>query len=219
MKKTLILTMAIVAIASFGATDAAPANLDHVQKNFLSDKKLQNNYLDALKIRYQRMYNNKMMDAESKNAYNQKESIKKSQKDAHIMGGLKSILSRTGELEQDKDRVQKKTPYQIQAVNSKSVFLKRAMDYYVYNGDAGSEIMKEGNINMRDHKVARRKMLNLMYKHRRDIGDITLDTRNLQKNMVAPEYKGLIERRANYKKGDFSSNMISPYTSLKWLTK
>lgn len=217
MKKVLILTLAVAAMVSLGAVEAAPMNLDTLPKSHANKSLLQKNYLESLRLRYQNMYNRKMMGRDYFNLYKQRSVIKQAQKDAHVVGSIKSELSRIGEMEQDKERVREKIPYQVKAVNSKSIFLKRAMDYYVYGGNAGTNAMEAGNINMRDHKVSKTKMLDLMYKHKRDIGDITLTTRDIQKNMVAPEYEGLEKRTANYRTGDFKNNMLSPFTSLKWM--
>lgn len=218
MKKTLVIAMALT-IATLGLANAAPINLDTLPKTRSNDSTriLQQNYLEALQNRYQNMYNRKMMGRDYFNLYNQRDSIRGSQKKAHVVGGIKSELSRIGEMEQDKDRVQPKTPYQVKAVNAKSIFLKRAMDYYVYGGNAGTDAMEAGNINMRDHKVSKTKMLDLMYKHKRDTSDITLTTRDIQKNMVGPKYEGLEKRTANYRTGDFKNHMLSPFTSLKWM--
>ncbi len=219
MKKTLILTAAIVAIVSFGAVQAEPVNLDTLPKTLIAKRDLQKKYLESLRKRYQMMYNNKMMTRDYFNLKRQREMIKKSQKKAHVVSIVKSELSRTGELEQDKERVRIKNPYQVKAVNPKSIFLKRAMDYYVYSGDAGSDIMDRGNINMRDHKVSRTKMLEMMYKHGQKVGGIKLEAREILKAMVAPKYEGTSKRPVNYRTGDFKNNMLSPFTSLKWLNK
>ncbi len=217
MKKTLILTVAIASLVSLGVAKAEPVNLDTLPRTFVAKGQLQRNYLDSLRMRYRNLFNRKLMTRDFFNVKTRKKALREVQKNAHVMGEVKSILSRTGELEQDKDRVQPSSPYQVKAVNSKSVFLKRAMDYYVYNGDAGAEAMDAGNINMRHHKVPRRKMLNLMYQHKKKVGGITLDTREMQKAMVAPKYEGTKKRVGNYRTGDFKENMLSPFTSLKWL--
>jgi hypothetical protein len=211
--------MAVAIMATLGTAEAAPVNLDTLPKTFIAKGQLQRNYLDSLRMRYQNLYNNKVMNRDYFNVKTRKAALVDAQKNAHVVGGIKSELSRTGEMEQDKERVQPKTPYQVQAVNSKSIFLKRAMDYYVYNGKAGSDVMNRGNINMKDHKVSKTRMLDLMYKHGQKIGGITLETRGIQKSMVAPEYAGTIKRPANYRTGDFRANMLSPFTSLKWLNK
>jgi hypothetical protein len=224
MKKTLILTMAIATIFSFGIVGAmdvtVPMNLDTVKRTYSSSPKriLQKNYLESLRQRYQNMYNRKRMDRDYRNLYNQKVAIKRSQKAAHVVGGIKSILSRTGEMEQDKERVKENTPYQVQAVNHKSVFLKRAMDYYVYGGEAGSDVMSVGNINMKNHKIDKRRMLNKMYAHKKRTRRTLSETRDLQKAMMdAPKYETSEKRPVNYRTGDFRNNMLSPFTSLKWM--
>jgi len=217
MKKTLILTMAVAAMVSLGATEAAPVNLDTLPKTFIAKGELQRNYLDSLRMRYQNLYNNKVMTRDYFNVKTRKAALIKAQKAAHVIGGIKSELSRTGEMEQGKERVQPKTPYQVKAVNSKSIFLKRAMDYYVYGGNAGTDVMDTGNINMRNHKVSTTRMLDLMYKHKKSIGDITLETRSLQKNMIGKRNENSVKRTANYRSGSFRTHMLSPFTSLKWL--
>jgi len=219
MKKTLIIAVAVAAITSLGVVKAAPVNLDTLPKITNTKASLQRSYLDSLRMRYRNMYNRRLMTRDYFNVKTRRRSLKKAQKAAHVVGELKSILARTGELEKDKERVQPSTPYQVEAVNPKSIFLKRAMDYYVYNGDAGTEIMNRGNINMRDHKVSRTKMLDLMYKHKRSIRDITFGTREMQKSMVGPKYENTKKRTANYRTGDFKVNMLSPFTSLKWLDR
>jgi hypothetical protein len=70
---------------------------------------------------------------------------------------------------------------------------------------------------MRDHKVSRRKMISAMYK--KQLGETTLETRELQKSMVGPKYETSKVRPSNYRTGDFMSHMLSPFTSLKWLDK
>ena len=219
MKKTLILTVAIASLVSLGVAKAEPVNLDTLPKSFIAKGQLQRNYLESLRMRYRNLLNRKLMTRDFFNVKKRRKSLRKLQKEKHVMGEVKSILPRTGELEKDKERVKPALPYQVKAVNPKSVFLKRAMDYYVYNGDAGPEIMDMGNINMRDHRVSRTKMLDLMYMHKKKVGGITAEAREMQKDMVAPKYEGTKKRVANYRTGDFLQNMLSPFTSLKWLDK
>lgn len=219
MKKTVILTMALAAIFSLGSVNANPVNLDTLEKTSLSPSTLQQNYLEALKLRYQKLQRNADRGPEYNNSFRQLLSIQAAKKAANVQGSNTSTLTRTGPMEQDKERVQAKTPYQVQAVNSKSIFLKRAMDYYVYNGNAGTEIMSTGNIDMEKNKVSRTKMLDLMREHRKSFRDITLDQRALQKNMAGTTNEDSIQRTFTNRSGDFSANMISPYTSLRFLNQ
>ena len=220
MKKTIVLTMAlaaIVSVASAQTNDAGPVNLDTLERPRASANLLQQNYLNALRLRYQRVQRNAERGADFNNSFRQRASIEAAQKAANVQPRNTSTLTRTGPMQEGRERIQTKTPYQVQAVNSKSIFLKRAMDYYVYDGNAGTDIMSEGNIDMENHKVSRTRMLDMMRQHRKSFSDVTADKRTLQKNMSATSNENSVKRTFTNRNGDFSANMISPFTSLRFL--
>ena len=221
MKKLLSIGLALTICAPLltGTADAYTAIQDSLnQASTVSvSRARQASYLDALRLRYKNMYFRSQRDRFYKNSYIQDYRLEQVQKDNHIVGILGSEMNREGEMEQDKDRVRTVDTNRVQAVNPKQIFRKRAIDYYVLGGDAGSEAMDMGNIDGMKNQVTRKNVFSEMYKM--SIGSTNLTTRDMIRNIGLHRGEVGVDKPSTYSTGSFNSRMISPYMSTSWMQR
>jgi hypothetical protein len=220
MKKHLSigLSVALSAVILTGMAHAS-STFDELSYNPTSptmQRSRQSNYLDALLLRYKNMYNKSQQDRDYNNKFIQQDRMEQLKKENHIEGNLGSDMNRTGEMEQDKERVRTVDENRVQAVNAKQTFRKAAINYYV-DGGAGysdSAAMEVGNVDGMNNQVARRQTLGEMYKI--NVGATNLTTRDMVRNLGLNLGNG-VTKPSTFYKGGFTKTMSSPYMSTKWM--
>ncbi len=220
MKKILSIGFAIALSATIcTSVDAsASTDLDALSYNSASPsikRSLQNNYHEALQLRYRYMYNRARHHRDYYNSFLQDYRVNQLKKENNVTGSLGSDMNREGEMETGKERVRVANRNRVQAVNQKSVFRKRAINYYLDGGNADSSIMEMGNVDGMNNVVARRKMLGDIYKI--SIGATNLTTRDMVRNIGLHRGNTGVTKRATYSTGGFNNRMTSPFMSTRWM--
>jgi hypothetical protein len=223
MKKLLSIGFVI----AFSATTicTANANISNLTTDVLSynaaspslTQSRQNNYFDALRLRYKNMHNRSRQHRDYNNTYFQQYRLKNLKQENHINGNLKSEMTRDGAMEQDKDRVRTVDGNRVQAVNAKQTFRKAAINYYV-DGGVGygdKKAMEMGNVDGMKNTVSRRRVTSDMFKM--NIGATNLTTRDMVRNLGRRQGNVGITKRATYSQGRFHDRMASPYMSTRWM--
>ncbi|MCF7847023.1 MAG: hypothetical protein K9M51_03245 [Candidatus Gracilibacteria bacterium] len=220
MKKYAILSLVLglglvfVSAEAEAFSYAGPAEVNYRSPSFKRNN--QSQYLEALRRRYNLMYNKAERTLEDKHLYNQ-QAEHRINRYLQNTNEVNTLMRREGEL-QDRSRIEPVATPRYERSNSKQTFRARAIDYYVDGGYANAEAMKSNVIYGSEHKVDTNNWLSEMYK--KEVGSIVRPTRDLIRIQEKADKVGTLQEGHvgyNNRKGNFYRNFWSPAMSTKWL--
>lgn len=174
----------------------------------LIQKKIQQKQDHAIWTRYRNYFTGKNRRKEDQSLASQKRVHRNSQKNSNVSGGT-TEMNRTGALK-DVPYYAEQRPVSLGAYerkNSKQIFRKRAIDYYVDGGNAGSAALKEGVVYGSEHEV--RKYIGRKYGWL--VGSIISPIRDMQRRLSPEVRESAPYVGSTHRTGGSNRNFMHPY--------
>ena len=213
MKKVCVLAVVVGLFSQMGGVQAYSESRDGLGRSNplapLIQKKIQQKYDDAVWTRYKNYFTGKIRSTEDRNLDLQKAVHNESKKDNNVSGGSATTMNRAGEL-QSVPYYAEQRPVTINsgyANNAKNNFRKRAINYYVDGGYAGSDSIRADVIYGSEHEV--RHFIGRKYGWL--VGSIIAPVRDMQRNLTPEARESAPYVGSTHRTGSSTRNYMHPY--------
>ncbi|MCF7918165.1 hypothetical protein K9L27_04200 [Candidatus Gracilibacteria bacterium] len=217
MKKAFLLTLAFgIGMSLISTAEAFKEDPNESPFSFSNKRSVQQKLNDAIWLRYRNMNSTLERDGIQKNRLYQEAVHKLSMKENNT-NEQPNTLSRDGELQfvPYYGDLQEYSNSSMIRKNAKQIFRKRAIDYYVDGGDAGTAALRSDVVLGSQNKVNRMGVLNTIWKQ--DIESID-SLRAIQKQLYSPPLLGSGQQRSRaINKADRSKEFMHPFMPADYL--